>query len=387
MIKRILITTHTFPPEQNGVANVAYAHAKELSNRGYSVTVATKANSQRDNSSISENIKVIEFEVEGSYLLHRRYRGTIKEYQNFIAEFPADIIMCHCWQIWTTDLAVPMFHKNPAKKILISHGVSVNSIIPGHPSSIISWLLWRPYVKKMPGILKKFDHVTFLSNYLDKDRFYDLWLMNKHKLTHYSIIPNGVNIQKFDRELPNFRQIYDIETNKLILCVSNFSSLKNQKFILATFLQSELKNTTLVFIGSEINAYASKLNKMYMRQRTEYPTLKVIFLEKISEQEICAAYKAASLFLFASKTEVQPLVILDAMAAGVPFISTNVGCISNMPGGLVANSKTEMLKYIKHYLNNIEECYRLRDRGINACKTEFRWNKVIDSYEKVFNQI
>ncbi len=388
MTKRILITAHTFPPDQNGVANVAYAHAREFALRGYEVTVATSFNPNRNSSSsILENIKIIEFDVEGSYLLHRRYRGSIDEYQKFIAEFPVDFIMCHCWQIWSTDLAIPVFHKNSAKKILVSHGVSVNSIIPGRVSSIGSWLLWRPYVANMPAILRAFDHITFLSNFTDKDRFYDLWLMNKLNLSHYSIIPNGTDIEKFERDLPSFRQAYELGTGKLALCVSNYSSLKNQEFVLRSFLRSAPKNSTLIFIGSEINHYACKLQKIYKHQSKHSPTTKVIFLEKITKSMIFAAYKAADLFLFASKTEVQPLVILDAMAAGVPFISTNVGCVSQMPGGLIANSEVEMDKHIRYMMNDIAASQQIGLQGKSQCKSEFNWDKTARCYEMVLNKI
>ncbi len=61
----------------------------------------------------------------------------------------------------------------------------------------------------------------------------------------------------------------------------------------------------------------------------------MIFLEKQARDSIRAAYRAADCVVLSSRRETQPLVLLDSMAAGKPFITTDVGCVRDFSGGLV----------------------------------------------------
>ena len=124
---RILITTPTFPPDANGVAHVSGTHAYGLAQRGYDVTVATAHSPARSDAQRQGNPAVVEFRTRGNGNLRVGYRGQVQEYRDFAAGFDGDVIMCHCWQIWTTDLAYQAFAASTAKKVLISHGVSANS--------------------------------------------------------------------------------------------------------------------------------------------------------------------------------------------------------------------------------------------------------------------
>lgn len=379
----ILIATFTYLPEDNEVSHVAHAHATGFIHRGHEVTIVTRINEERNLAQIEkEGINIAQFNVRGSGNLRQGYFGEIKKYQEFIANFNADVMLFHCWQIWSIDLAIPVFSNNKAKKVLISHGVLANSILS--PIGIINWLCWRPYIWKMTSMLRAFDHIVYLSERKDKDRFYDHYLSHKMGLRNYSIIPNGANPVSRHIAKINFKRKYEIDSKYMILNVANYEFRKNQKMTLKAFLKSGVEDTIMVFIGNQKNNYTARLEtlakKLGMRN-------KVLFLEKLSREEIIAAYLSADIFICSSIWEEQPLNILDAMRADVPFISTDVGCVSDMPGCLIIRGQFEMAQKIKMLIEDEILRKKLGEEGQRECERLYSWTIVINKYESLLKKL
>jgi glycosyltransferase involved in cell wall biosynthesis len=383
----ILITTFTFPPQANGVANVAYRHAIGLLERGHKVTVATGYDPQRNGSHFPQGIEIVEFKLSGNANVRSRYKGDIEGYSAFISSFKGDVICCHCWQIWSTDLAVKAFHNSKAKTVFISHGVSANSRY-GWPRTIFTWLLWRRYVWfSMPEILKSFDHIVLLSKKSDCDRFYDNYLIKRLGLKNFTIIPNGIDLSAFRNQSFDFIDEYNLSGQYILLCVGKYTKDKNEEMVLNAYLAGNTENSTLVFIGPHPNKYCQALIDKWEKNKKDNPKKNVLFLHNITKEEIFAAYKAADIYLSGSKTEYFPIVILDAMASGTPFISTNVGCVDELPGGVVVNSTAEMTITLGMISSDTYLSKRLTYEGMTACKENFCWNMVLKKYDSLFKSL
>lgn len=379
--KTILISTWTYPPQRNGVAHVAWQHAKGLVELGYDVTVVTSFDPCRKVE--NTKVKVVQFEIKGNYsprTMLKPFKGDIKGYRQFIRNFRGDVILFHTCTVWNTATVLDILPKIKTKSILISHGVSFNT------GSFLARLAWRPYVWRLNKTYNTFDQVVFLTKKSDKDRFLDKYLMDKKRFSRWSVIPNGSSFEKFQSVLPDFRNSSSIDKKqKLILCVSAFTQMKNQEMALNAFLNGGFKNATLVFIGEEMNEYARKLeNKVRSLINS---TGKVLLLTGLEREMIYAAYKAADIFLLPSRTEAQPLVLLDSMASGTPFISTNVGCVDELPGGVTVTNEQEMGKMINSFLANQEKLEILKKRGLNAIQNTYNWVKVVAQYDDLIEKI
>jgi glycosyltransferase involved in cell wall biosynthesis len=222
---------------------------------------------------------------------------------------------------------------------------------------------------------------------MNRDRFYDRWLTHKLGLLNWSVIPNGTYPERFAAELPDFRSIYDIGDTPLILQVSNYHPLKNQEMALRAFLRLGHEDAVLAFIGNQLNDYAYRLQRLYQKAKRSHQVGRVLFLEHASEDLIYAAYAAADLFLCCSQSEAQPLVILDAMGSSTPFISTNVGCISELPGGVIVRSEMEMAHQISELLTDAARRLHLGKAGRAACISTYNWAHVIDAYEALLQRL
>lgn len=383
----ILICSFSFPPQSGGVSHVVYAHARGLIERGHEVTVTTEYDPARDTLHVPDGLKVVPFRVSGNAHPRSRYRGDTGAYLDFIGSFQGDVICCHCWQTWATDLAIRAFPRTRARKVLVSHGVSANSRL-GWPRAFVSWLLWRPYVwREMPRVLKAFDHLVLLSGRCDRDRFYDHWMARRSGYQDISVIPNGVDLSAHQTASPDFRERFGIDTPRMVLLVGAYYDLKNHRMALEAFFSARPECTTLVFIGQERNAYSAGLETRWHAAQKAFPSCRVICLDRLTREDILSAYRSADLYLCASRTEYFPLTILDAMASATPFISTDVGCVGDLPGGVVVRTQDEMAPAIQDLLKDAPRRKALGAAGRAACESTYNWPSVIDAYVALFERL
>lgn len=351
------------------------------------MTVATSCDSRRSGLPSRDNWRLVEFNVSGNAHPRTRYKGETGKYRDFISAFQGDVIMCHAWQNWTTDIAVSAFPRVRAKKILISHGVSANSKL-GWPRTLPYWFLWQWYLRvTMPRMLMAFDHVVFLHDGFDSDRAYDRRLVCRFNWSHTSIIPNGVDLLEIDSAPNDFRKRFGIGHRKLLLSVGAFSPLKNQAAALKSFGSVRIPDTTLVIIGQEKNRYYGKVERIARSFRSIRSSNDVLLLSNVDRNTVLSAFKAADLYLCTSLSEYFPVTILEAMASCTPYIAFNVGNISSLPGGIVVKDQHEMVRAIEELLARADLRHELAKDGRNACVATYNWPCITDKYEKLIKRL
>jgi glycosyltransferase involved in cell wall biosynthesis len=74
------------------------------------------------------------------------------------------------------------------------------------------------------------------------------------------------------------------------------------------------------------------------------------------------------------------------MAAGMAFISTDTGCVSEMPGGVIANSEDELAAAIVS-LEDDTKRNALGAEGRQAVLDYFSKEKVLDAQERMIREL
>jgi glycosyltransferase involved in cell wall biosynthesis len=97
------------------------------------------------------------------------------------------------------------------------------------------------------------------------------------------------------------------------------------------------------------------------------------------------AIAAADLFMFTSKLESGPLVILEAMAAGTPWVSYDVGHARELAGGIVTGGFSELIAAAGRILDG--EHPGLGAAGHEAWEAHHRWPEIVARYESVFGEV
>jgi len=92
----------------------------------------------------------------------------------------------------------------------------------------------------------------------------------------------------------------------------------------------------------------------------------------------------ADVFLFTSQIECAPIVILEAMAAGLPWVSFDVGNVRELPGGIVVDGFDELVAAGARLARTPAERESLGQAGQSAWRERHRWPGVVDAYERLF---
>lgn len=381
---KILITAHTFWPNSDGVATVTLQHALGFLKLGHQVVVATAFHPMRGTPPWP-GLTIEQFRVSGCANLLFGISGEIREYRDFLAAFDGEIIFFHAWQAWSTDLALPRLHNFKPKCILVSHGVSANTWIGG-PMAVPLWLGWRPYVwNHMRRAMRRFDAVIFLSNRADNDRFYDGRLARLGYARRTIVIPNGADLDALHGSLPSFRERYGLGDTLLILCVGKYSRQKNERMVAKAVIASGIANATLVVVGPVMNQYCENLERMWVSNDRRGNNL--CCLRGLSREDILSAYKDADIYVNGSRTECFPLVVLDAMASATPFVSTPVGCVPDLPGGLIATSVRQMAQCLARLAASRALRQTLGAEGRAACERDYNWPDILSQYDQLIREV
>jgi glycosyltransferase involved in cell wall biosynthesis len=380
---RILISAFTFPPASNGIANAAYVHAKIMQELGCEVDVVTAGDTvSRD---VQDGLLVARFPISGQGRLFSPHRGAVKELKAFLSENRWDMVFMHCWQTWSTNCLLDYFAgtSRTEKLILVSHGISTNTNYHPFPYNWIRRFLWLPYRKiTVPRYMRLLTKLVVLWDHYDNDRYLDHALAQQMGIS-VNVIPNVARYNPLNLKRPPLR-FSDAElAGGFLLSVGNYSDGKNERFVLDAYRRSRMMDVPLIFVGYQFNDYSANLEKIARR----WELRKVQFCERLSKEEIDWLYRHATLFLSGSRTECQPLVILDCLASKTAYISTDVGCVKRLSGGIVVSSVEEMAAQLRHLLHNFEERKALVLQGRYLYQKELCLSSVRRKWYLILNEL
>jgi 1,2-diacylglycerol 3-alpha-glucosyltransferase len=140
--------------------------------------------------------------------------------------------------------------------------------------------------------------------------------------THATVIPTGLELERFDAgDGSGFRARFNIPPQRpLMLYVGRVAHEKNIDFLLQVTarVKQDIPEALLVIAGE--GPALEHLRRSAENMGLGDNVLFVGYLDRVTELNDC--YHAADIFVFASRTETQGLVLLEAMAQGVAVVST-----------------------------------------------------------------
>jgi glycosyltransferase involved in cell wall biosynthesis len=234
------------------------------------------------------------------------------------------------WQTWSTDVPLSMLDNFSGRKFLYIHGISTNLFIQGdYLRSILRYIIWRPYWFRLKQSMRKLDGLFFVSERGVDSRFDDLIIAKKLKINSY-IAHNCIG-----DETMNFLELppRSFDDRSGLISVGSYTWFKGHDFVLKAYAQSKYKNKIpLSIFGQKFTPYTDELR--VLASNLGIHNTMIMFHEDISGDKLLRKYSDSSIFICGSHTECQPLVLLDAMATGTPFVSRASGCIPFMTGGI-----------------------------------------------------
>lgn len=395
---RLLHTCFTYWPCADGVAIVMQRISEGLAARGHDVTVATARTAGESRPTRHNGVSIVEFDISGNEV--EGLRGDVNGYRAFVTSFDCDLMFNYAAQICTTDLVLPLLDHLPFARVIAPCGYSRL----GDPT-------YARYFELMPAYLRKYEKAVYHSaTYQDKE------FSDSHGLTNAVIIPNGASRSEFERPSTGFRTKYGIEQRHLLISVGNLMDLKGQKDVLDAFVLAGVSDCALVFIGSEVSRYVTgamrtrpgplfdvrrKANilrhelvesriRPSLRRTYEFDApsgSRAVVIAGVPREDVVAAYHEADLFVFGSRLECSPLVILESMASATPWISYPVGNVPELPGGVLVRDVEDMSRAIRELVSDSDTRRRLGAEGRGAWLEHYTWESIIPRYETLFLEV
>lgn len=142
--------------------------------------------------------------------------------------------------------------------------------------------------------------------------------------TPIHVAPTGIQLEKFEAgDGAAFRNKFHIpESRPLLVHVSRIAHEKNIGFLLQVVAELKVNHPDILFLICGEGPAKKNLQQQAQRMGLAEHVMFVGYLDR--ETELLDCYQAADVFVFASRTETQGLVLLEAMALGVPVVSTAV---------------------------------------------------------------
>ena len=203
------------------------------------------------------------------------------------------------------------------------------------------------------------------------------------KIYNIHYIHSGIFRNRF---IPPKDYVYSLPLK--VISVGRLHEMKGFKYLIKALANKKLKklvHLTLIGDGPERKSLENLAKNI---------NLNVEFLGNKSKEEIINYLHNSHLFVSSSirlkeQTEGTPTVIMEAMAAGLPVISTNVGgakfILQEKDNGFIIESKNQaiFIDTLLHFINNKNLSYQQSKNNISK-SINFDWSKICLKISNVY---
>ncbi len=363
-------------PTFGGSGVVATELGIELSKKGYEIHFITYKQPVRLEL-LSNKIYYHEVHVPEYPLFH------YQPYELALSSKLVDMVKLHRIEILHVHYAIPhAYAAYMAKKMLLEEGIKIPIVTTLHGTDI-TLVGSHPFYKPAVSFsINKSDAVTAVSQSLKEDTLRLFPIKNEIK-----VVPNFIDLNRYKIDYTNCqRTIMASNEEKIITHISNFRPVKRVEDVVRIFAKIEQKiPAKLMMVGEgpdkeKAEALCAKLKILN----------RVIFFGKSNEIDKILCF--SDLFLLPSATESFGLVALEAMASGVPVISSNTGGLPEVnqeaysgflsPVGAIE----EMAKNSIYILENNNRLQQFKKQA-RATAQQFDIHKIVPLYEAIYKTI
>lgn len=198
------------------------------------------------------------------------------------------------------------------------------------------------------------------------------------------LVPNGVDKDFFYPAKP----FINIDEPAVMLCF-NCQNWKgpNESLAAISIVRQTIKDCRIIMIGEAFPKIVEFINGVL--QEAPCPSWPITFFHHPKQSDLAAIYSSASVFVSSSWYEGFGLPGLEAMACGVPVVTTDSGGVRDYAipeeTAIVVPPKNPqaLADAIIRVLNDESLRKKLIKNGLEKAK-EFDWEKSIDELEKIF---
>jgi N-acetyl-alpha-D-glucosaminyl L-malate synthase BshA len=362
-------------PTYGGSGVLATELGKALANKGHQVHFITYQQPVRLNV-FNANIFYHEVRVPTYPLFD------YPPYETALASTMVDVIANNNLDLLHVHYAIP--HASAAymaKKILEKQGKNIPVITTLHGTDITLVGRDKTYAPVVTFSINESDAITAVSHNLRNETFRSFQIEKEIEVIH-----NFVDVERFQKKpIDAFRRVIAPDGECILLHASNFRKIKRVEDVVRIFAKVNAQiPCKLLFVGDgpERPVAESLCRELNLCDH-------IRFVGKQEQMEDILAI--ADLFLLTSEYESFGLAALEAMAAGVPVISTNAGGLPeiNIPGetGYLSNvgDIEDMTAKALLILKDPETLKVFKQKSLQQAR-HFDINNIVPKYEELYNK-
>lgn len=341
----------------------------------------------RYNQKFLENL--IKTDTKNDYFL------IFKEKPDFVLPANFKIIICNChWYGLKEQFLIPyILYKLKPDLVHFTHFnvpifyygrfvVTIHDLImtkfPSQRSTTLNRYLFKVkywfYNQVIKQAIKKAEKVIAVSQYTAEDikKYFSLSDKEAKKIqVVYEGVSKEAKIKNNSLNLPK----------NFFLYVGNAYPHKNLEFLVKTFQEfiKKYPEYHLVLVGNK--------NYFYTRLEEETKHTNVIFTGHLSDEDLTSYYKAARAYIFPSLYEGFGLPPLEAMAHGLPVLSSNASCLPEILEDSVLYFNPDDQEDLFSKMNSIISDQLLRDlliaKGYKQIE-KYSWGKMTNEILAIY---
>ena len=384
----ILQVTPAFYPSMfyGGGPTVAYEISQNMTKLGHNVVVYTtnafdKTMVMKNDYIKLNNVDVYYFKNISNYLSYK-YKlflpiEMMNKLKNDINNF--DIIHIHDTRTFPTIMTNYFSNKFKIPQIIQLHG-TLTSITKDKFK--MKYLFDKIFLKSIIDNSRK---IIVLN-----DSVKDKCISKGISETKISVIPNGVNLSKYRNPLlkGKFKEKYNIDDNKnIILYLGRIHESKKINLLIKSIklLQKEDKNILLIIAGPD-DGYLNDIKNMINKYEL---TNNVLITGIISENEKISAFIDSDVFVTPCFYGF-PLTFLEAMACGLPIVTTIAGDYingnNNIMGYVTEDNYVSIKKGISDILYDDDIKFFFKKNALKNIEN-YDWKNITKNLISLYNNL
>jgi glycosyltransferase involved in cell wall biosynthesis len=388
----ILMVTPFFHPLRGGTAYHTHGLTEGLVQRGYKLTLVTPTCWDKPTPASThgyykglEILGVGSFNLPGwpyalkSFTVPYRPFSMVSLIRKLIQEYEIDIVHAQAQKYVWTWIAIGLSHAAGIPSVLTIHGTYGLRFYGGLAmviEEVFNRSLLRQTLQKASAVIccTELEAGYARRYYEDFEGF---------------IIPNGVNVDEFTDVLnfrEEFREEYEIPSDsRVVLFLGSLLSRKGVPELLAAVerVKEAFPDVFFIIVGdgpfwAEVERYA---NRGLVRAYRWVP-----------DSEKRKLYALSDVFVLPSKSEGQPITLLEAMASGLHIVTTSVGGIAETLAGygrktfLNDCSAEGVFDGVSKALDTVSAGSAMDSKTLSYVQ-RFDWANVTSETEKVYNHV
>jgi len=366
---RIVLPVLRYVPALGGATRLVQLIAEGAAARGHSVTVVTQSEPGVPDEQVIAGVRVLRLRMR-----HLAGFRIPRGYLRLLRSIDADLMHQSGNRIWNVDYYLPFARSFDWTQVIMPMGFYHYWMRPGILRSFY-------YDRYFAGRLRAFDgYIALTRGEADQVAGWG------YPVDRIRVVPVGIDLTEFDAPPSDgaaVRASWGLATPHVAVYVGGLYDNKRVDRLVRAIAGTK-GGWGLVVVGVDIPG--TPYDRAHCEALARDLGASVRFLGPISRSQVLDALRAADAYVQGSAFEGFGISLLEAMAAGRPFVSFDAGAareLSETGAGFCVHSESEMTAALSSLPARAEEMGRAGRTVVQQYSVERMVDRVIDFYQSV----